>query len=382
MKKLYPHFFIFISKRPILSFLIVLSILLALILVGKTLRTPSQETASSSASVQAVKTFTFGETATFGVAGNVEDSGVITLTAQTSGIVTAIRKTEGASITRGTTLLSLSDTYLGGTSAGKQLEIAQRNAQAQNEIAQRQIDINERNYDETPKTDDDLAKNLRADLKIQEQNALLGEDTAGLQEQQARIQASRYSPASPLAGKVERVHVSVGDLVSAGTPLVTISGEGELTATALLPQRIASLIDIDKPQYILLDGESITITPRYLSQVSTNDQNYSLIFSLDPSLRNRIPDNGFVNLSLTLRHGDGEQFFPLIPIDSVQITSEKSFVFVNNNGEAQSRDIILGEVFGNYVQIKSGLNQDDHIILDRRITNGDRVEEISLDSTE
>lgn len=382
MKKLYPHFFVFISKRPIIAFLIALIILLALILVGKTLRAPSQETASSPTSIQTVRTFTFGESATFEVAGSVEDSGVITLTAQTSGIVTAIPKAEGSSVTRGTTLLSLSDTYLGGTSAGKQIEIAQRNAQAQNEIAQRQLDINERNYDEAPKTDDDLAKNLRANLKIQEQNTLLGQDSAELQEQQARIQASRYYPASPLTGKVERVHVSIGDLVSPGTPLVTISGEGELTATALLPQRIASLIDIDKPQYILLDGESIVITPRYLSQVSTNDQNYSLIFGLDPSLRNRIPDNGFVNLSLTLQHGDGEQFFPLIPIDSVQITSEKSFVFIDANGEAQSRDITLGEVFGNYVQVKDGLHQDDRIILDRRITNGDRVEEIPSDSIE
>jgi HlyD family secretion protein len=61
-----------------------------------------------------------------------------------------------------------------------------------------------------------------------------------------------------------------------------------------------------------------------------------------------------------------------IPLDSYYTDNEEHFVFINNNGVAESKKIDIGLIGEDYVEIEDGLLKGDQIIevLDNDISEG------------
>lgn len=130
-----------LKKRPFVSFLAVLGLLLVLIAVGSFIRTPEPETAETTPTPTTVQVFEPGATPRLTMSGTVEKSGIFVVTAQTGGIVQKINVTEGSSISRGDKLVSLSTNYTGGSTATVQRQIASRNYQFSAETYETQKQI-------------------------------------------------------------------------------------------------------------------------------------------------------------------------------------------------------------------------------------------------
>jgi multidrug efflux pump subunit AcrA (membrane-fusion protein) len=68
---------------------------------------------------------------------------------------------------------------------------------------------------------------------------------------------------------------------------------------------------------------------------------------------------------------------PFIPIDSVYQTNEVAYVYLavdkKNYYQVNSRRVSLGEVYGDFVEVNSGLGSADKIVLDRSVIEGDKV---------
>ena len=362
----------FLTKRPLLSSIIILALLLGVIIIGAQFRAPEEAGEEQTPQPKPVEIFTFGEAPMIRVSGAIDDTGTVTVSAQASGIVTRVNVEAGDAVARGSTLLSISDTYLGGTTATTQRELAERNVVFQKENENRRTDIAEtQEEDLTPQTDDDLARITRAQFRLQGSQVDLDVDTADIQARQARINEARFYPASPLTGTVERIFSDFGDTVTPGTPLAVISGEGAITATAILSQSIASLIDVDAPHFLVFDNERIEITPRYLSQTATDSASYSIVFELPESVRDRVTDGAFAPIEITLLNNGRETAF--VPLDAVTVSQDASYVFVETDGIAQERRIETDIVAGSFVRVLSGLEPQDRVIVERSISNGDRV---------
>lgn len=323
-----------------------------------------------------VSFFSFTETPSFKISGMIHDEGVITIVSQTSGFVYVLRTSEGSSVSKGSPLLTLSENSLGSNSASITKKITERSQQFQEENFDRQTSIPQTQREElTPQTSRDEDKITRAQYKIQEEAVLLERDLSRLQTEQAKINELRFFPLSPLAGTVEKFHVRAGDNVTMGTPLVTVSGTGKLTATALLPKRIASRINVDETFSVQTENDTVPITLRSISHVSTDNTNISLLFELPDSLRETFANKEFISIILPLENMSGDSFLPLIPIDAVHITQDKAFIFINDNGIARAQTIQIGEVLGTYVIVKEGLDENMKIILDRQVIDGDPITE-------
>jgi multidrug efflux pump subunit AcrA (membrane-fusion protein) len=48
---------------------------------------------------------------------------------------------------------------------------------------------------------------------------------------------------------------------------------------------------------------------------------------------------------------------------------------VNNKGVAKSRELTLGPVYGQFVQVETGLGAGDRVIVNRNVIEGDKVVE-------
>ena len=64
---------------------------------------------------------------------------------------------------------------------------------------------------------------------------------------------------------------------------------------------------------------------------------------------------------------------PLVPIDAVTQTSQGSFLFVVEDGKAKTKEVSLGNLFGQYVMVYGGLSDEDKVIIDRHVLDGDQV---------
>jgi multidrug efflux pump subunit AcrA (membrane-fusion protein) len=138
----------FLEKRPFISFLLFLCILMGLVVLGNNLRKPVAPAVSPQPEALAVQLYHLGDTPNVQVQAKIEKSGVVQLVAQTAGVVQKIRVKEGDHVKRGQSLFSLSTNYQGGSVPGLARKLSQENYQflvdnydAQKDVIQKNRDI-------------------------------------------------------------------------------------------------------------------------------------------------------------------------------------------------------------------------------------------------
>jgi multidrug efflux pump subunit AcrA (membrane-fusion protein) len=215
-----------------------------------------------------------------------------------------------------------------------------------------------------------------AQLNIQDKSLDLGRDVSNLQLKLARINESLMYPASPFAGTVEKVFVRVGQAVGPGTPLVTISGTNnvELNATVYLSKDMANSVSKIEPTVFHIGGKTVSVLPMYISKEAITGNLYGVIYHLPVAEYANVTDKSYITADIPMGYPDTNSVVPFLPLDTIYQTQEESYVFVAENGKATTKKIELGNVIGNYVQIKSGLTNGDMIIEDRNIISGQSIE--------
>lgn len=116
-----------IERRPLVSFFSILGLLLILIIAGNFLRQPKPEDNAVKRIAKEVDVYGIGVSPKVQVSAKVEKSGVVTLVAQTSGVVQAINKVEGNEVYKGEWIFSLSTNYQGGNVSSLSRQIAEKN---------------------------------------------------------------------------------------------------------------------------------------------------------------------------------------------------------------------------------------------------------------
>jgi multidrug efflux pump subunit AcrA (membrane-fusion protein) len=65
--------------------------------------------------------------------------------------------------------------------------------------------------------------------------------------------------------------------------------------------------------------------------------------------------------------------FPFVPLDAVYQTEDTASVFVELGGSVKEKKITLGQIYGDFIQVESGLLKGDQVILNRNVVSGDKV---------
>lgn len=364
-----------IKKYPMTSFFGILIILFAVIFVGNLLRKPEEIKREEAVQAKKTEVFSFGETPYLTLSAKVDKKNVITVNATTNGIVKYINAYEGQKVYPGTTLVSLTDTYGGANISAVDLKIAQKTKEIQDITYEKNEDILDYQRDIVPKTDGEDNEVARKQVTVQKRNLDLTKETIDLNLEKAKIANSLHYPSAPASGVVEKIHVRPGQQVQAGTPLVSfVVDKSQGTAEILTSIDIAKMISVKDKSFLNIDGDIIEAVPIYISKESTNDQQYSVFYSIPSEYLDKIADKSFIQIDIPLENYESLAAKPMIPIDAVQLTQEKAYVFIIVDGIAESREVILGNVFGQLVQVEGGISEEDLIILNRNVFQGDEVE--------
>jgi multidrug efflux pump subunit AcrA (membrane-fusion protein) len=131
----------FIDTRPFTAFIGGLVILFALVLIGNYIRKPEVAAEKPEAEPKLVEVYENGESPSVKLTAKIEKSGVITIMAQTAGVVQKLPVTEGSYVKRGVPIVSLSTNYNGANIASISRQITQKSVSFTNETYDIQKDL-------------------------------------------------------------------------------------------------------------------------------------------------------------------------------------------------------------------------------------------------
>lgn len=213
-------------------------------------------------------------------------------------------------------------------------------------------------------------------LDLQERTLSLNKEIALLNVRLSQIQESLMYPVAPFDGVVERVYVKVGQNVTSGTVLATITGM-QNTAKAIVStsRHIAENISRLEPTHLNGMGIGVDVFPTYVSSEPTDGGLFTIIFAIPDAKTTSFTNDQIVIADLPIGVAQSMSAIPYIPLDSIYQTDSESYVYMTiaEKGvvHAVSKKIELGEVIGDYVEVRKGITAGDKIILDRTIIEGD-----------
>jgi len=223
-------------------------------------------------------------------------------------------------------------------------------------------------------------KNAQQALAAQQANIKSALDMADLQYRNALINLQSildvHQVVAPLSGLVSQSFVSLGDTVSAGQLLATISSGQAMKFQFYVDANV--LKNITKDQTVIIKNNDLrevpgkivslaaqadALTKRFLVEVSPTDSD-AAAFSLGT----------VVNIIITIeKKADSANI--ILPLSAIEIGQNSNNIFIIENSQAKKVSITIIKIQGETAEIKTDLNDTDIIIIEgnKLIQDGDPV---------
>jgi len=194
----------------------------------------------------------------------------------------------------------------------------------------------------------------------------------GAQAGAARTESGFYVIRAPFSGVISELPVSLGDMAMPGRPLLTVYDPAALRITAAVPQTIASQIVAGQPPRAELPGLPSArqwVTPVRVQVLPTVDAaTHTAQVRVDlPAGLEGVAPGMFARLWLaTANGGAGAVTKSLsVPVQAIVRRGEMTGLYVlDPNGRPALRQVRLGRVDGDKVEILSGLMAGERVATD------------------
>ncbi len=196
---------------------------------------------------------------------------------------------------------------------------------------------------------------------------------------QAELTLSKTSLKSPIKGVVISKNISNGQLVSAGTAACKIGNIDKLKVTLPVPDYEVSSWKIgDKVSVKLYEGSRDAQITNVFSATNENTGSINVEVTIDNAKHDWRPGQ-----VVTCDHKSNSGTVIFVPKESV-ISSGGStpYVFLLKDNKAVKVDVKIGELKNNKLEIKSGINEDENLIVEGadRLSSGDKVKVLGGDN--
>jgi len=166
---------------------------------------------------------------------------------------------------------------------------------------------------------------------------------------------------APFDGVVTRKWVDVGDLASPGKALVELEDPAALQLEADIPEAIASRVQLDTQLGILVEGLPNGLTGTVSEIAPTADPaSRTLRVKLDLPSGSSVRSGQFARLVMMVGESDSIR----VPATAVVQRGQLEIVFAVTNQTAQLHLVKTGRRVGNEVEILSGLEVGDSVVIE------------------
>ncbi len=274
--------------------------------------------------------------------GQVEAVQAIALQPEVNGRVTAIRVREGATVSEGTPLVQIDDATLRAQVARAE---ADRDLAAQALARSRELLALDGISREEMERAEATARSTQASLDL------------------LTIQLERTVVRAPFAGVVGERRISLGDMVTPATPLMTLQTVDPQRAVFSVPERFADQVGV---------GQEVTFRVAALPGRTWRGRVDFVSPAIDPSFRTVLIKAQVPNPNRDLQAGmflelrlatETRPEAVVIPEDAVVPLDQGTFVWVVTNGQAERREVTLGVRTPGFVEVRSGIATGEQVVV-------------------
>lgn len=278
------------------------------------------------------------------------------LAAEVAARVEEVLVEEGQAVKAGQVLVRLDRTAF---------ELASREAQA----AIRSLEVSIANGERRVARYRDLqSTNALSQERLDDAESALAGDRAALTAAQARLaiaedRLAKTALSTPIAGVVERRHVSVGDFVQAGTPMVSITDTVALRVDMPFPETVAHELRAGQP--VILESP-VAPGVRQTARIDTirpnvGEANRALvaIARIENPGQWRPGAHAYASVVVDRRPGA-----VLVPFMAVVERPDGMVVFLADGGRARERVVQPGERQNGMIEIVDGLSGGETVVVD------------------
>ena len=280
---------------------------------------------------------------TFDLPAVVEPNRIVTIASEVSGRIEHIPPEEGNKVSAGDLLVKLNTDLIRPDfeSAKAQVERDQiefdrmTNLTKENAVTQRDLD------------------NATSQLAISK---------ARLEGIRARLE--RTSILAPTSGVLNDLLVEEGEYVDPGNPVAQVVDTDTVKVVVEIPERDVAFFSIGDKAEVFANSkgqpESLVGTITFISELA-DPRTRSTRTEITLDNKQRLLRSGqIVHVSLTRRILKGAIMIPLLAVIPME---DSKTVYVVNSSQAKRRDVKLGVIKGDQVQIESGLEPGDKLII-------------------
>jgi membrane fusion protein (multidrug efflux system) len=297
---------------------------------------------------------------TFKLPAVIEPNRIITVSAEVSGRIEEIPKVKGMTVEANDVLVKLNTDLI-------EPELQRAEAQVERDQIQYERMTNLVKDDATSKKDLDDAKTNLAISK------------ATLAENQARME--RASIVSPITGPLNDLMVERGEYVQPGTPVAEIVDMSSVKVVVEVPERDVPFFSVGRQATVTVNKtgqeEELTGKITFISEIA-NDLTHTTRMEITIPNSNMVLRSGqIVEAHLRRRTLKDVILIPLLAV--IPMEEGHSIYVVNDSTEVERRDVKLGIIKGDSVQVTKGLEAGDKLIVSghRLAAPGQKVNIIS-----
>ena len=300
---------------------------------------------------------------TFELPAVVEPNRVVTVAAEVSGRIEDIGPEKGDVVRAGDLLIQLNADLL----------------RPQFDSAKAQFDFDEIQYKRTANL---VEENATTQRDLDSATAQLAASKARVEEIRARLDRTRIL--APIAGVLDELLVEQGEYVDPGNRVAQLVETDPVKVVVEVPERdLAFFVPRDKAEVVT---ETRGIEKRLVGQIEfiselADPQTRSTRMEVLLENKERLLRSGqIVRVRLTRRVLKDAILIPLLAVIPME---DGMAVYVVNSAQAERRDIRLGAIKGDRVQVLSGLKPGDQLIVagHRFVAPGQKVNVVPVDGS-
>lgn len=332
--------------RIILELVLVLGAIAAVALISK-MPKREQEVVETEAPPVNVSVITIEATPeladTFELPAVVEPNAIVTVSAEVAGTVERLGPDEGSEVRAGELLIELNTDLV----------------QPEFQMAEAQVERDKIEYDRMAELVD-LDATSQSDLDNAKTQWTISK--ARLEEVRARLERTKI--VSPAAGVLNDLPVEEGEYVQAGTAVAEVVDTSVVKVVVNVPERDIAFFEVGQKAEVIVeskgDRESFAGPITFISELA-DARTRSTPVEITLENKDRTLRSGqIVRVQLTRRMLKDAIMIPLLAV----IPMEEGYAaYVVNSSEAQRREVKLGIMRRDQVQIERGLASGDRLIV-------------------
>ena len=304
------------------------------------------------------------------VSGKVQAVKSSNLSTRIMGHVNKIHVKIGDKVTKGQLLLSISNNDLSAKLAQIHASIIEAEAAYTN---------TEKNYNRFVSlfNSNSASQKELDDITAQYNMAKARLEAAKQMKKEIEAQFSYANIIAPFSGVVSNKFINEGDIANPGMPLLEVESPGEFQVTAMVPE--TEISHVKKETEVIVQVKSLgTLLRGKVVEVSSSAKNtggqYLVKVLLEKTDLNLLTGM-FATVRFPINDSDSSKSI-LIPISALVTKGELSGVYsVSQSNTALLRWLRLGRIYGDKVEVLSGLNVDETYIIssETKLFNGAKV---------